>query len=286
LKQGGNIIQFDEEIQYDDSESRSEPSISDAFNNMFKLYFGNFIAFFVFLLIFQGGIALLNIMSSAIGIVGIPFIGSVFNIAGALLSALSVGGLVAMATEEKMKGETSMSKGFSLIGKKAWSIIAIGLIVGIAVFVGICLCIIPAFFALYYLLWALVIVVVETADVGSSLSRSVDFAKRHQPVGFIFAYIGLAIVFGIMQFTVSFVPQLTIFFGGLTLLGSGMNPALGLLIITMVSAIITIPIAALFGPFLPIFMTDYYLQTKDPSEPMLAVEKKRPRGFREDLLDW
>ena len=213
----------------------------------------------------------MNIFNTGISLMGIPFIGFPFMIISALLGFLSVGGLMAMAAEAKIKNNTTMSKAFSLIGKKAGAIIAVNFIVGLAIIVGICLCLIPAFFAMVYLLWATVIVVVESASIGDSLSRSVEYAKTQRPYGFILAYIGVAIMFGLAQLMIVGLPQIILYLGGLSLLGSNMSFGMANLIITAISSVITIPIAAFFGPFLPIFITDYYLQSVgSPSEPMLS----------------
>lgn len=260
-----------------------EPSIGKAFSAMFSIYFSNFKAFFVFLLIFQAGIAIMNIFNTGISLTGIPFLGFPFSIISALLGILSVGGLMAMAAEARIKNHTTMSKAFSLIGKKAGAIIAVNFIVGLAILVGICLCLIPAFFAMVYLLWATVIVVVESASISDSLSRSVEYAKTQRPYLFILAYIGVSIMFGLAQVMIIGLPQIILYLGGLTLLGSSVSFGMANLIITAVSSLITIPIAAFFGPFLPIFITDYYLQAVgSPSEPMLSGNS---RG-QESSLNW
>ena len=247
-----------------------EPSIGKAFNAMFSLYFGNFAEFFVFMLIFQAGMALLSIMNSTITTIGIPFVGLFFSLTSAILGILMSGGLIAMAAEARMKGSTTKSKAFSLIGKKAGAIIVVNFLFGLVVLIGICLCIIPAFFALVYLVWSTIIVVVETAEIGDSFTRSTEFAKKHSPYLFILAYIGVGLVIGMFQVIIMAGPQIVLFFGGMALF-SGMSVVVATLIISVVSSLITIPVASFFGPFLPIFITDYYLQTVgSPSEPMLA----------------
>jgi len=228
---------------------------------MFSIYFRNFGAFFVFLLIFQAGIALLSIFNAGMNYLKIPFIGLFFSLGGAILSALSMGGLVFMASDAKDNHKTSMSKAFSLLGKQAGAIIVVNILVGLLIAIGLCLCIIPAFFAILYFIWAMVIVVVEMRSIGDSFVKSTEFANTHKPYGFVFAFIGIAILFGILQLTASMVPQFVILIGGAGLLGSGMDPDMAGLIISVCSSIVTIPIAAFFGPFLPIFLTHYYKQS-------------------------
>ncbi|MDG6225968.1 MAG: hypothetical protein QCI82_10720 [Candidatus Thermoplasmatota archaeon] len=252
-----------------------EPSIGEAFSSMFRIYFSNFWEFFVLLLIFQSVIALLNIINAGITLFNIPFIGFIFNIGTALLGILLTAGLIAMAAEARMKGSTTRSRAFSLIGKKALAIIVVNIIVGLIIMIGVCLCIIPGFFALVYLIWATIIVVVETADIGASIKMSTDFAKKHSPYTFILAYIGVAILVSLFQVMVLGVPQMIMTFGGLALFGSGVSMEMTIFLITVISSVIAIPIVSFFGPFLPIFITDYYLQAiGPPSEPMLSVERR------------
>jgi hypothetical protein len=254
----------------------SEPSIGKAFNAMFSIYFGNFKEFFVFMLIFQAGMALLSIINTGISLF-VPFVGILFSLASIILSILMSGGLIAMAAEAHLKGKTTKSKAFSLIGKKAFAIIIVNIILGISIMIGICLCIIPVYFVLLYLLWSSIIVVVETAEIGDSINRSTAFAKNHSPYLFILAYIGVGIVIALFQFTIIAGPQVLIFIGGLALFGS-MSEAAATLILTVASTLITVPVASFFGPFLPIFVTDYYLQTVGkPSEPMFGGKEPRDR---------
>lgn len=125
-----------------------------------------------------------------------------------IIELIFIGGIVGMAKEAYLTGNTSYHTGFESIKKHPVGIIGASILITLAVNFGLILCIIPGLVLCYWWLFTIPIIVIEGKNIVNSLSDSKKFAKDNKTIKFTIALIGVLIVMnivgGILSSVISF----------------------------------------------------------------------------------
>jgi len=200
-----------------------------------------------------------QIMAQLARLFMVLFLGGILSL---VAQALFMGGMVGMAGEAMHTGTTTISKGFGTMSNRFVAILVTYLAFSIVVAIGFVLCCIPGIFFCYWWLFAIVIVVVETADISEAFSKSKSFAQRHETFGF-------AVVLLVIVMVVN---------GIFSTIGNHVSMAVtdDLMTSTAVSAIFSSIGSLLSMPFFVIALTVHYLRGRKVMDPPHHPPQQNP----------
>jgi hypothetical protein len=119
-------------------------------------------------------VAVLTLLAVQLGTIG-ALLSVVISVVG---TALVWGALVtAVADVRDGRVDLTLEETFRASQDRLWQVVVVGLVVGVIVAIGFVLLIVPGLIALTWLIAAIPVVVLERADLGEALSRSIDLVR-------------------------------------------------------------------------------------------------------------
>jgi len=122
------------------------------------------------------------------------FFGAVFlfSIAIGILGLIASGVTITMCYDVLSNGKTSLGRGFEKVMEKLLDIVVAAILMGIIVVVGFILFIIPGLLAMLFLMFTLVIVIVDDASASDAIRKS--YMKVKENIGNVLIFIIVAFI--------------------------------------------------------------------------------------------
>jgi len=134
----------------------------------------------------------------------------IIGVIGMILGLIAHGMTVAMAREALDTGSTSINSGLSIAAGRLGELVVASILVGIIVFVGFMLLVIPGLIAAFFLMFTFVSVIVDNAGPVGAMKKSYETvrANMNDSIVFFFAMIAVGVIFIVANAVLIVIPVL------------------------------------------------------------------------------
>ncbi len=157
-----------------------------------------------------GGMMGLGMMKPSMGTIG-AFVGGVLvvGIIGGILNLLAMG-MTYVMSNDAIDGKADLGGGIQKTTGNIVNLLVASILVGVIVFIGMILLVVPGLLALYLLMFAIPMVMLDNRSPADALKGSFDLVKSHVGETIIFAVVAIVVyaVAGIIAGIFRFIPVL------------------------------------------------------------------------------